>query len=163
MDLNKQILNWIKTRDIQQRIQNNIDSKSFTANTNDKVIGNTTSTNNPLDIEIYIKDIERFLREEINNLSSDRAKERFLNAIIITKTKYDNGWSVGLNFDEDEVWSKSLWENGYPNGAYLPTLFAMGYTAKNYVYGYNNNDKYIRSWLAERVIILSKKLLKNLK
>ena len=96
----------------------------------------------------YGMEMKSYLIEEINKLESDPAKERFLKAIIVEpKFIVNTGWTIDIYFDEDEVTSNSLWwqNSEYENGAYLPTLFANGYSTSNYVYGYNNDGEWIRS------------------
>lgn len=96
----------------------------------------------------YAEEMKEYLIQEINKLDSVSARERFIKAIVIqTKFIAKTGWTIDIFFDKDEVTSNSLWWDNpeYEMGAYLPTLFANGYNAGNYVYGYNNSGESIRS------------------
>lgn len=99
--------------------------------------------------------MKEILLKEINTLDSASAIERFTNAIVV-EPKFINGigWIVDIRFDEDEVTSNSLWwqNQSYEIGAYLPSIFNNGYTAKNYVYGKNNNGESMRSKLSRSPI-----------
>lgn len=133
---------------LEQQLQKYYQSKEFKARVDklvktDKNFGGTESS-----AKQYGREIKEYLTQEINKLDSVSAIERFAKAIIVeTKFITNTGWIIDISFDEDEVTSNSLWWDNpeYEMGAYLPTLFANGYEADNYVYGYNNNGESIRS------------------
>ena len=111
---------------------------------NEKNFGNGgNGFGNEKKAQLYGEEMKNLLLDEINNLDSLPAIERFKKAIRV-KTRFEIGigWVIDVYFDEDEVSSNSLWWEKYENGAYLPVLFANGYTAKNRVYGYTNNGNY---------------------
>ena len=113
----------------------------------DKNWGKTSGVTEKL-VKQYGQEMQSYLIQEINKLDSLRAIERFTKAIIVEpKFVYGIGWRIDIRFDESEVISNSLWWDSpkYEMGAYLPTLFANGYNADNYVYGRNNDGENIRS------------------
>lgn len=119
-------------------------SKKFA---NEKNFGNGgNGFDNERKAKLYGEEMKNLLLDEINHLDSLPAIERFKKAVRV-KTHFEigTGWVIDVYFDEDEVSSNSLWWEKYENGAYLPVLFANGYSAKNNVYGYNNNGEHIVS------------------
>lgn len=137
---------------LESQLQKYYQSKEFKAQVDklvktDKNFGGTSGGTEKL-AKQYRQEIKNYLIQEINNLDSVSAIERFTKAIIVeSKFVSGIGWTIDICFDEDEVTSNSLWWDNpeYEMGAYLPTLFANGYEVDNYVYGYNNNGESIRS------------------
>lgn len=137
---------------LQSEINKYVESKEFKEKVNSlsKTNANFGKLNGSGGAEKFAKqcgeELRGYLIESINNLDSEPAKKRFLDAIIVNHEFIKGtGWIVNICFDEKLVSSKSLWDEGYPNGAYLPTLFNNGYSASDYVYGCDNHGEYIRS------------------